>query len=161
MNRYFYSVESDNGVMFLHLFGNVYKNDSGDEKDYSCAEWTHFYVKVEEAKKMLAAGKFFDYADEWVCYLDNISEESAQNICYRYFGDYSGIELSIADISENTPVGDYWFDYKESEGLVPHLFFSSKTAQDIRYGYSDKYPLYIFSLYLPSRTCLAVFSSNK
>ena len=140
MNRYFYSVESDNGVMFLHLFGNVYKNDSGDEKDYSCAEWTHFYVKVEEAKKMLAAGKFFDYADEWVCYLDNISEESAQNICYRYFGDYSGIELSIADISENTPVGDY---------------------QDIRYGYSDNYPLYIFSLYLPSRTCLAVFSSNK
>lgn len=64
MNRYFYSVESDNGVMFLHLFGNVYKNDSGDEKDYSCAEWTHFYVKVEEAKKMLATGKFFDYADE-------------------------------------------------------------------------------------------------
>lgn len=51
MNRYFYSVESDNGVMFLHLFGNVYKNDSRDEKDYSCAEWTHFYVKVEEAKK--------------------------------------------------------------------------------------------------------------
>lgn len=112
MNRYFFSVESDNGVMFLHLFGNVYKNDSGDEKDYSCAEWTHFYVKVEEAKKMLAAGKFFDYADEWVCYLDNISEESAQNICYRYFGDYSGIELPIEDITENTPVGDYWFNYK-------------------------------------------------
>ncbi len=111
MNRYFYSVESDNGVMFLHLFGNVYKNDSGDEKDYSCAEWTHFYVKVEEAKKMLAAGKFFDYADEWVCYLDNISEESAQNICYRYFGDYSGIELSIADISENTPVNNYCYLY--------------------------------------------------
>ena len=69
--------------------------------------------EAEEAKKILAAGKFLDYADEWVCYLDNISEESAQNICYRYFGDYSGIELSIADISENTPVGDYWFDYKE------------------------------------------------
>ncbi len=101
-----------NGVMFLHLFGNVYKNDFGDEKDYSCTEWTHFYVKVEEAKKMLATGKFFDYADEWVCYLDNISEESAQNICYRYFGDYSGIELPIEDITENTPVGDYWFNYK-------------------------------------------------
>ena len=50
---------------------------------------------------------------------------------------------------------------RKGEGIVPHLFFSSKTAQDIRYGYSDNYPLYIFSLYLPSRTCLAVFSSNK
>ena len=42
MNRYFYSVESDNGVMFLHLSGNVYKNDSGEENDYCCAEWTFF-----------------------------------------------------------------------------------------------------------------------
>lgn len=113
MNRYFYSLELENGVMFLHLFGNVYKNDSGQTNDYCCAEWKFFYLRIEEVKEMLESGKFFDYADERVCYLDNITEESAKNICKRYFGDCSGIELSIEDITENTPVGDYWFNYKK------------------------------------------------
>ena len=113
MNRYFYSVESDNGMMFLHFFGNVYNNDSGEEKDYCCAEWRFFYMRIEEVKQMLESGEFFDYLDERVCYLDNITEESAYNICNRYFDGSSGIELSIADITENTPVGDYWFDYEQ------------------------------------------------
>ena len=72
-----------------------------------------FYIRIEEVKQMLESGEFFDYVDERICYLDNISEESAYNICNRYFDGSSGIELSIADITENTSVGNYWFDYKQ------------------------------------------------
>lgn len=139
MNRYFYSVESDNGVMFLHLFGNVYKNDSGDEKDYSCAEWTHFYVKVGEAKKMLATGNSIMQTNGFV--ISTISQKNP-------------LKIFVIDISVTIRASNFLLQIfrkihlsvtigliiRKGEGIVPHLFFSSKTAQDIRYGYSDNYP---------------------
>lgn len=68
----------------------------------------------DDAKKLLKL-YFYDKVIACSTKARNIVEKtsiSAQNICYRYFGDYSGIELPIEDITENTPVGDYWFNYK-------------------------------------------------
>jgi hypothetical protein len=81
MDRYFYSVEMDGDRKVVHLSGNVYFNDSGEnERDYRIAEWTFFYLTIEEIQRLFEALEFYDYINERVNYLGDRTEEEALDI---------------------------------------------------------------------------------
>ena len=51
MDRYFYIVEEHNGRKEIHISGNIYYNDAdGTEKCFRIAEWTGFYITVDQLK---------------------------------------------------------------------------------------------------------------
>ena len=112
MDRYFYSIELDeNNKKVIHLSGNVYFNDVDDtETNYRIAEWTFRYLDVDVAQFMFDTDTFFEFVNERVDYLGDISEEEAKKICLRYFNGEPGTELHISDIALDTPCGDYWFE---------------------------------------------------
>lgn len=110
--RYFYSIEKDeyNGKV-IHLSGNLYENDAqADTQDYfRLAEWTFLYIQINEAKEMIKNNTFYDYVDEKIDYLSNLTESEAINICEHYHNGQSGTELHINEITDDTPCGNYWF----------------------------------------------------
>lgn len=112
MDKYFYIIEQDeNGTKFIHLEGNIYYNDV-DESDtcYRVAEWTFLYLTVDEAKFMMNDGTFFDYVNERVAYLTDITEQQAEDMCEDFFDGQPGAKLNITDINDSTPCGCYWFE---------------------------------------------------
>lgn len=113
MDRYFYSIESIDGIKIVHFFGNVYSNDSGESEegnDYRIAEWTWMYIEIDKLTNMLNNSTLWDYLNENVAYMGNLSEEQADKICEEYFGGTSGINLDIEEVTHGTACGDYWFD---------------------------------------------------
>ena len=111
MNRYFYIVEEYNGRKEVHLSGNVYFNDVDEtDKCYRLAEWTGFYITVDELKELLENDTFYDYINERVDYLTDLTHEEAVDICDVYFYGSSGVENHIRNVNEDTPCGDYWFE---------------------------------------------------
>ena len=111
LNRYFYIIEEDNGKRVIHMQGNVYFNDAdASDYDYRTAEWTSLYFDIDEAKYMFDTDTFYEYVDERIYYLEDVSEAKAHEICLHYFNGKPGKELHIYDIKDNTPCGDYWFD---------------------------------------------------
>lgn len=113
MDRYFYSIElNEDGNKVFHIYGNVYWNDTDTtEKDYRIAEWTFFYIAIDELKELISNGRFYDYVNERVNYLGDISEAEALETCNRYFGGKPGVCLHIEGVGEDTPCGDYWFGF--------------------------------------------------
>lgn len=107
MDKYFYIIEQGNGGKVIHMQGNIYSNDDGS---YKHAEWTFLYLEISEAKYMLNTDTFYEYINERVNYLDDITEEIATARVENYFDGEPGTELHILDITENTPCGDYWFE---------------------------------------------------
>ena len=112
MDRYFYSIELDgNENKVVHVFGNVYWNDADTtETDYRIAEWTFLYVTIDELKELVKDDLFYDYVNERVNYLGDISEAEATEICRHYFNGEQGLYLHIEDVNNETLCGDYWFD---------------------------------------------------
>lgn len=107
LDRYFYIIEqSDNGNKVIHMQGNIYSNDDGS---YKHAEWTFMLLEVSEAKYMLDTDTFYEFINERVNYLDDITEEVATARVENYFDGEPGKQLDIADITEDTPCGNYWF----------------------------------------------------
>lgn len=115
MDKYFYSIEMDeNGEKYIHLSGNIYFNDVDEsETNYRCAEWTFMMLSITEAQNMLKDNndKFFDYINERVAYLEDITKEEAEEYCKNYFNGTSGIKLDIRDITPDTECGNYWFGF--------------------------------------------------
>lgn len=111
MDRYFYTVEEYDGHKEVHISGNVYYND-GDETDtcYRIAEWTGFYMTIEEIQKLFEDMRFYDYINERVDYLGDRTEEQALIICQEYFNGRPGNMMRIEQVNEDTPCGDYWFE---------------------------------------------------
>lgn len=114
MNRYFYSIiEPNNDIKgkFIHLLGNVYKNNE-DDKDtcYRIAEWNFFYRCIGEIQEMMKKEIFFNYVDERIRSLGDITKEEAENLCKTYYDGKQGKELSLYNVTETTPCGNYWFD---------------------------------------------------
>lgn len=107
MDRYFYIIEHGNGGKVIHMQGNIYRNDDGS---YKHAEWTFLYLEISEAKYMLDTDTFFEYINERVSYLDDITEEIAIARVENYFDEEPGTELHILDITKDTPCGCYWFE---------------------------------------------------
>ena len=112
MDRYFYSVEVDcEGNKVIHLSGNVYCNDGDDtETNHRIAEWTFLYITMDELKELIKNDHFYEYVNERVNYLGDISEEEALKACDQYFDGNPGTYLHIADVDEETPCGDYCFE---------------------------------------------------
>ena len=112
MDRYFYSVEEIDGSKTIHMSGNVYCNDesSANEKDYRIAEWVWVYINIDTLTKKKNENKLWDFLDENVRYLEDISKEDADRICNEYFDGSPGSNLDIRKVDANTICGDYWFD---------------------------------------------------
>jgi hypothetical protein len=111
MDRYFYIVEETNGHKEIHFSGNVYYND-GDETDkcFRLAEWTGFFITVDKLKELLAKDMLWEYINERVTYLTDLTEDEAIDMCKVYFDGSSGERLDIRFVNEDTPCGDYWFE---------------------------------------------------
>lgn len=111
MDRYFYSIEECGNTKEIHISGNVYFNDVDDsDACYRLAEWTGFYLTMEELRLLLNEDSFFDYINERVDYLGDKTEQEANHICKIYHNGEPGTELDIRDINSSTPCGNYWFE---------------------------------------------------
>lgn len=116
MDRYFYSIEVDTeGNKVVHLLGNIYDLEWNDT-NYVIDEYTFLYIPIKDVILMIDTDTFYEYIAEKVSYSDNVSKAEAYKVCNEYFNGNHGIELDIADITEGTPCGDYWFEgSKENE----------------------------------------------
>ena len=112
MDRYFYSVEMNGDRKVIHMSGNVYFNDNDDtETCFRCAEWTWLYITIDKLRELTNNYDiFYDYLNERVAYLEDLTEEQAIATCQEYFGGTPGTELDIGLVDEDTPCGDYWFE---------------------------------------------------
>lgn len=112
MDRYFYQIEQDvNGNKCVHISGNIYYNDAdGTNECFRHAIWVGMYISIEELKEFLENDDFFDYINERVVYLDNLTEEEAIEACQVYFDGEPGKWLNIKHVNEDAPCGDYWFE---------------------------------------------------
>lgn len=112
MDRYFYTIECDaDGNKIIHMLGNVYFNDAdGTETDHRHAEWTFMCLPIKEVIKMFKADEFYDFINERVAYLGDVTAEQARDICNNYFDGEPGKELHIKNANEDTMCGSYWFE---------------------------------------------------
>lgn len=110
MDRYFYSIEDYGNGKLIYITGNVYFNDADEsETNYRIAEWTSFDLTIAELKLLLQED-FFDYINEQVRYLDDITKEEAEDICETFWNGEPGNHLDIRDVNDYTECGYYWFD---------------------------------------------------
>lgn len=112
MDRYFYTIECDvYGNKVIHMLGNVYFNDADEsETDHRHAEWTFMFLPIKEVIKMFEDDEFYEFLNQRVAYLGDITLSQAKEICESYFNGRPGMELHIKNINEDTPCGDYWFE---------------------------------------------------
>ena len=112
MDRYFYLIEMDGDRKVIHLSGNVYFNDADETiTDHRCAEWTGLCITLAELKELIDdMDVFWEYINERVAYLADLTKEQATVMCQEYFNGTPGTELDIRFVNEDTPCGDYWFE---------------------------------------------------
>lgn len=112
MDRYFYSIEELDGNKIVHLSGNIYFCDvDTSERDHRIAEWTWLFLELPLIKELFDNDCFYDFINEQIAYIGNITKYEAEDWCKRYFnGESGGTYLHMKDITENTPCGDYWFE---------------------------------------------------
>ena len=108
MDRYFYILEEDNGKKFIHLEANVFHWVDDPEGMYS--EWSFYYIPLEEAQRKIKEETFFDEADEYVKYCDDIPAACVDDYCNLFFDKKPGVKLDIEDITDETPCGNYYTD---------------------------------------------------
>ena len=111
MDRYFYSIEDYGNEKEVHVSGNVYFNDVDEtETDHRITEWTGFCLSLEQVKELIDEDCLFDYINERVNYLGDITKEEAEDICNTYWSGKPGIKLDIKNVTDDTPCGYYWFE---------------------------------------------------
>ena len=110
MDRYFYSIELDGNEKVIHFNGNIYFNDGDEsETDHRIAEWTGLYITIEELSSFLDKDSLFEYINERVNYLGDITKGQAEEMCKAFYDGDSGVELDVKCVTEDTPCGNYWF----------------------------------------------------
>ena len=111
MDRYFYIVEETNGHKEIHFSGNIYYNDADEtDKCFRIAEWTGLWITLDKLKELIAEDMLFEYINEKVSYLGDLTEDEAIDACQVYFNGEPGKWLNIKHVNEDTPCGDYWFE---------------------------------------------------
>ena len=110
MDRIFYSVEQWNVGKIIHVFGEVYHIDNGEEKDYRSAQFTGAYLEFEDVQE--SGGKFMEYIynDGEQVYEKDMTEAEAEECCKTYFNGSAGVRLDIYECNQDTLCGDYWCD---------------------------------------------------
>ena len=95
----------------MHLSGNVYVNDVDETStNFRIAEWTLLYLNIDEVRNMFENDTFYDYINERVAYLGDITQAGAISICNEFFDGEPGTHLDIYDITNDTPCGNYWWE---------------------------------------------------
>lgn len=117
IDRYFYSIEyiEPSHEKVVHLIGNIYCNEvDPTNTDHRDCEWCFFYIPINELREMLKEGYFFDFINERVQYMGNITKLEAIESCLTYFNEKSpGKALKFESITEETPCGDYFSEEGE------------------------------------------------
>lgn len=110
MDKYFYSIEPDRkGNTYMHLYAYMYHNDADeDDKCITFVSCTFLYINIAKVKELVATGAFKEYVDTNVQYVDTMTKKEALLISQQFFDGYAGSELSILDVAEDTPYGNYW-----------------------------------------------------
>lgn len=115
MDKYFYSVEQNGTEKVVHILGNIHFNDADEtETDHRVAEFVGFCITIPELIK-LRRGDLLDFINEKVEYLSDVTENYAAYLSRIYFDGEPGTELSLYDVLEETPCGNYWFDAAKAE----------------------------------------------
>lgn len=111
MDRYFYSVEMYGDLKVVHMSGNVYYNNADEtDKCFRYAEWTGLYITIDELKEFIENDTFWEYINEKISYLSDLTEDEAVEACQVYFNGEPGKQLNIKHVNEDAPCGDYWFE---------------------------------------------------
>ena len=109
MDKWFYSVEMEGDRKVIHVFGNVYLDDTDEtETCYRIMELTGLYMTIDEWQELGASDESWSYFYEHFDYCGDLTKQQAEDICKSFFDGDSGIELDISLVNENTPCGDYW-----------------------------------------------------
>lgn len=121
MDRYFYSIEDYGHCKEVCICGNVYFNDADEtETNYRIAEWTGFSVTISELRLLLKEN-FFDYINEKVNYLGNITKIEAENMCNEFWNGEPSNQLDIRNVNDYTECGYYWFDVNSFEESTEYV----------------------------------------
>lgn len=116
MNRYFYTVESDDsGNKVVHFVGNIYNNDDGEEQNHKIDEWTFLYFDLPELEAAIKGNTLYTQLNEATAYSDDMTEAEAQQCCEEYYGGDSGLELHISKVNKDTPFGEYWYEEEQKQ----------------------------------------------
>lgn len=111
MDRYFYSIEEDNGKKYVHFSGNVfYNNGNVDGNPFRLAEWTFLYIPISECISLIGKGDLFAWIEERITNIDDLTEEECQDCINGYWNGKSGKKLPLNEITDKTECGYYYFD---------------------------------------------------
>jgi len=106
-NRIYFAVEEDGGKKVVHLLGNVYFNDAHDGEDcYRIAEWSGLVLTPAQIRGMVDS--FPDALCDGFHYMGNLTREAAIATCQSYFDGEPGVYMSVFDVNEETPCGNYY-----------------------------------------------------
>lgn len=131
MDRYFYILEEENGEKIIHLEGNLYNVGNESDEEYTLTEWSGLYISLAKAQEMLKNDdEFFATVDELVKYAGNMTEADAMKVKDTYFNGNSGVPFDIADITDKTPCGDYYFD-RSYNFLFQGVEFNDTTQDEV------------------------------
>lgn len=105
-----YSIEMYNGKKVIHVNGYFYDSCDDEENPIRHVEACWCYMDIEELMRIADEDKQ-DMIDETfsLCnqYIDDLTEERAQNILDHYFNGNPPERLLYSDITLDTPCGDY------------------------------------------------------
>lgn len=112
MDKLFYIVETDGEQKITHILAEVFYNGSdndNEDKDYRVMEFTGQMFSPEHIQE-LGTGLLDNlYQNGGQCYLGDLTEAEAQELCRTYFnGESGGSELNIFKLTKDTPCGEYW-----------------------------------------------------
>lgn len=108
MNRYFYSIEEDNGKKYAHFSGNVFC-DEGNSYG-TLAEWIFLYIPISECVSLIGKGSLFDWIDKRISSVEELTEKECQDCINEYWNGKSGKKLPLNEITDKTECGYYYFD---------------------------------------------------
>lgn len=108
MDRYFYSIEEDNRKKCVHFSGNVFC-DEGNSYG-TLAEWIFLYISISECVSLIEKGSLFDWIDERISSVEELTEKECQDCINEYWNGKSGKKLPLNEITDKTECGYYYFD---------------------------------------------------
>lgn len=107
-DKLLYAIEEVDGEKIVHVLGELYCVDCGEEKDYRLAEFTGVYLEFGDIQKHISDLIDFIYDSSSRVYQKDISKSEAEECFKSYFSSKEGIEFNILECDQNTPCGNYW-----------------------------------------------------
>lgn len=101
--RNFYGIELDeDGSKLVRYYGYTFERcEPVDGLSHSTMDFTHAYAYIEDA---VADGLLSVSLNAMETYYEDVTRETLDET----FGDWPGRHLAFADVTTDTPCGDYW-----------------------------------------------------